>query len=105
MIARIWHGWTSPENAEVYENLLKTEIFSGIALKNVKGYKGIQLFRRSLEKEVEFITTMWFESLENVKQFAGEDYERCVVPKKAREVLKHFDELSQHYEIREKLEY
>lgn len=105
MIARIWHGWTSPENADVYENLLKTEIFSGIASKNVKGYKGIQLFRRSLEKEVEFITTMWFESLENVKQFAGEDYKRCVVPQKAREVLKRFDELSQHYEIREKLEY
>ena len=41
MIARIWHGWTSPENADVYENLLKTEIFSGIASKNVKGYKGI----------------------------------------------------------------
>lgn len=105
MVARIWHGWTSRENANVYENLLKTEIFPGIAAKNVKGYKGIQLFRRSLETEVEFITTMWFESLENVKQFAGEDYERAYVPPKAREVLKRFDEFSQHYEIREKLEY
>jgi hypothetical protein len=33
MIARLWHGWTTPENADVYENLLKTEIFPGIAAK------------------------------------------------------------------------
>ena len=46
MIARIWHGWTTPENADVYENLLKTEIFPGIASKDVPGYRGIQLYRR-----------------------------------------------------------
>jgi hypothetical protein len=49
MISRIWHGWTKPENADIYENLLKTEIFPGIASKNVSGYRGIQLFRRPLD--------------------------------------------------------
>jgi heme-degrading monooxygenase HmoA len=106
MIGRIWHGWTTPENAGKYETLLKEEIFPGIAAKNVPGYKAIQLFRRPIkDDEVEFITIMWFESWDAVKQFAGEDYEHAYVPPKAREVLARFDERSQHYEIRERLEY
>ncbi len=107
MIGRIWHGWTSPENADTYERLLKEEIFPGIAAKGVSGYRGIQLFRRPLEDgdEVEFITIMWFDSLDAVKEFAGEDYERAYVPPAAREVLARFDERSRHYEIRERLEY
>ena len=106
MIGRIWHGWTKPENADKYEKLLKKEIFPGIAAKNVPGYKEIQLFRRTIDKdEVEFITIMWFDSWDAVKQFAGEDYEHAYVPPKAREVLARFDAHSQHYEIRERLQY
>lgn len=106
MVGRIWHGWTKPENADKYENLLKTEIFPGIAAKDVPGYKGIQLFRRAIDnEEVEFITIMWFTSWAAIKQFAGEDYEQAYVPPKARQVLARFDERSQHYEIREHLEY
>lgn len=105
MIARIWHGWTTPGNAERYERLLREEIFPGIAAKNVAGYRGIQLLRRELEGEVEFITVMWFESRDAVRQFAGEDYERAYVPAKARDVLSRYDERSQHYDICERLEY
>ena len=105
MIGRIWHGWTTPENADVYENLLKTEIFPGIADKNVPGYRSIQLFRRPLKDEVEFVTILWFDSLAAVKQFAGEDYEHAYVPQKARQVLSRYDDRSQHYEIREHISY
>jgi heme-degrading monooxygenase HmoA len=106
MIGRIWHGWTSPENADRYERLLKEEIFPGIAGKNVPGYRGIQLFRRPVDDgEVEFVTIMRFDSWEAVRRFSGEDYERAYVPSKAREVLARFDERSQHYEIKERLEY
>jgi heme-degrading monooxygenase HmoA len=106
MIGRIWHGWTTPHDADEYESLLKEEIFSGIVEKKVSGYKGIQLFRRTLDNdEVEFITIMRFDSWDAVRQFAGEDYERAYVPAAAREVLSRFDERSQHYEIRESLEY
>jgi hypothetical protein len=31
MISRIWHGWTHPHNADAYERLLRSEIFTGIA--------------------------------------------------------------------------
>jgi len=105
MIGRIWHGWTKPENADKYERLLKEEIFPAIAAKKVIGYKSIQLFRRLLDDEIEFITIMWFESLDAVRAFAGEDYEVAVVLPKARVLLSRFDVRSQHYEIKEWLEY
>ncbi len=105
MIARIWHGWTTPQNADIYENLLKSEIFPGIASKHVSGYREIQLFRRPLDAEVEFVTIMWFDSWDAVRQFAGEEYEKAYVPPQARKVLSRFDERSQHYEIREQLRY
>ncbi|NMC13108.1 MAG: antibiotic biosynthesis monooxygenase [Chloroflexi bacterium] len=103
MISRIWHGWTKPENADAYETLLKSEIFVGIQERKINGYRGIQLFRRSLDKEVEFITIMWFDSIDAVRDFAGEDYEAAVVPPKARLLLSHFDARSQHYEVRAEL--
>ncbi len=103
MIGRIWHGYTTHENADPYESLLKSEIFIGIRGRNIPGFQEIQLFRRDLEKEVEFITIMWFDSIESVRVFAGADYEVAVVPPKARELLSRFDESSLHYEIRERL--
>ena len=105
MIVRVWHGWTVPGNAEAYERLLKEEIFRGIAARNIMGYRGIRLLRRSAPPgEVEFVTLMWFDSLEAVKAFAGEDYEIAVVPPRARELLARFDPRSQHYDEREYLQ-
>ena len=101
MIGRIWHGWTTPQNADRYEALLKEEIFTGIQNRRIPGFKSIQLLRRSINDEVEFITIMVFDSLDSVREFAGEDYEQAVVPEKARAVLSRFDQRSQHYEIKE----
>jgi heme-degrading monooxygenase HmoA len=100
MISRIWHGWTSPGNADVYEALLQSEIFVGIRERQIAGFRGIQLFRRDLGTEAEFVTVMWFDSFDAVRAFAGEDYEVAVVPPKARSLLAHFDARSQHYEVR-----
>ena len=100
MISRIWHGWTTLEKADAYETLLKNEIFIGIQERQITGYRGIQLLRRTHETEVEFITIMWFDSLDSVRTFAGEDYETAVVPPKARKLLSRFDAHSQHYEVR-----
>jgi heme-degrading monooxygenase HmoA len=96
MISRIWHGWTTRGNADAYESLLKSEIFIGIQKRQIVGYRGIQLFRRNLDDEVEFITVMLFDSIDAVRAFAGEDYEVAVVPPKARELLKCFDVRAQH---------
>lgn len=100
MIGRLWHGWTSPDTADAYETLLKTEIFPGILAKSVPGFEKIELFRRDLGDEVEFMTIMWFRSLDAVRAFAGEDHEAAWVPAKARALLKRFDSRAQHYESR-----
>jgi heme-degrading monooxygenase HmoA len=102
MISRIWHGYTRPEDADTYEQLLRDEIFTGIVDRNIEGFREIQLFRRPMGGEVEFVTVMWFDSLDAVRTFAGSEYELAVVPAAARSVLSRFDERSQHYEVRER---
>lgn len=104
MISRIWHGWTTPQNANLYEELLKGEIFVGINNRGLPGYRGIQLLRRDGPDEVEFVTLMRYDSFDAVRRFAGEDFEAAVVPPKARALLERFDERSSHYEIREEFQ-
>ncbi len=100
-IKRIWHGWTTRDNAAAYEDLLRDEVFPGIEAKNIAGYRGIELLRRELGDEVEFITIMTFDTLRNVIDFQGQDYRRSYVPDAARKVLKRWDRESEHYEVRE----
>jgi hypothetical protein len=97
MISRIWHGWTTHENAAAYQSLLETEILPGIANRGIEGYGGAHLLRRDLEVEVEFVTIMWFDSMDALIKFAGQDYSAAVVPAKARVLLSRFDERSAHY--------
>lgn len=99
MICRIWHGWTTERNADAYERLLKSEIFQGIAARNIPGYRDIELLRRQGGGLTEFVTLMRFDTLEAVRRFAGSDYEVAVVPPKARALLERFDERSAHYEV------
>lgn len=105
MIARVWHGWTTPENADTYENILNNEVIPLIESYNMDGYKEIQVLKREHPSEVEFITIMLFDSLDKIKQFVGEDYEVAHVPKAAQKVLKRYDSHSQHYEIRNSYKY
>lgn len=101
MIVRVWRGWTSGANADAYEALLRQEIFAGIAKRQIRGYRGIELFRRVQDLEVEFVTLMRFDSLDAVRAFAGDDYQVAVVPPAARTLLTRFDARSAHYDVRD----
>jgi antibiotic biosynthesis monooxygenase (ABM) superfamily enzyme len=105
MIFRIWHGWTTPENAAAYQRIVQEEVFEIIAAKKIAGYRGIDLLRRAAGDEIEFITIMRFDSLDDVKAFAGADYERSFVPPQAQAVLKRFDERAKHYEHIRNIDY
>jgi antibiotic biosynthesis monooxygenase (ABM) superfamily enzyme len=104
VIARVWHGWTTPDDADAYEKLLREEVFPGIDAMGVDGYHGVDLLRRPVGDEVEFVTIMRFDSVDAVRAFAGEDHEVAFVPARAREVLKRWDERSAHFELRERRE-
>lgn len=97
MIARLWHGWTTRENAAAYEALLRSEVLPGIH--RIPGYHGAYLLRRDADTEVEFVTLTLFESWEAVRAFAGPDLEAAVVPPAARKLLARFDARSVHYDI------
>ena len=101
MISRVWHGWTNHDNANAYEELLRTEIFSKISKRSIVGYRGIHLLRRDVDDGVEFVTIMWFDTLDAVRAFAGEEYEVAVVPPEAMKLLSRFDKESAHYHVLE----
>ncbi len=99
MICRYWRGWTTPENAPRYQSVLTDVVIPGIEARAIAGFRRIEMMRRDLGNEVEFATVMWFESLEAIMAFAGEDYELAHVPDIARAVLARWDERAAHYEI------
>ena len=97
MIARIWHGYTTPENADAYEAMLKPEPLPGLG--KVKGYRGSYVLKRRTGAEVEFITILLWDSLDAIRAVAGPDYETAVVPEERRKVLSRYDEKAAHFEV------
>jgi len=98
-IKRIWHGYTTQENADAYQRTLLTSVIPGIEAKNIPGFRSIEVLRRANGDEVEFITMMTFDSLQNVIDFQGEDYEAAYVPQEAQQVLKRWDDRCAHYDV------
>jgi heme-degrading monooxygenase HmoA len=97
MLARVWHGRTTRENADAYQALLGTTILPGID--RVRGFRGAELLRRAVGDEVEFITITRFDGLDAVREFAGDDYEQAVISDEAHRLLSSFDERVAIYEI------
>ena len=99
MICRLWRGWTMPEEADAYENIVRSEVIPGIEARRIPGFRHIDLMRRDLDGEIEFQTLMWFDDLDAIKAFMGEDYTLSHVPPEARAVLNSFDDRASHFEV------
>ena len=98
MIARLWHGATAKgADADTYQKMLEAHILPGIH--RVSGFRGASLMRRDVPDGVEFVTITYFEDLDAVKAFAGEDYTRAVIAPDAAPLLTRHDEHSTHYEL------
>ena len=98
MIARTWRGWTTQANADAYENFLNRKIIP--ELRATEGHCGVELLRRDLSDEVEFLVINYFDSIEAVKRFAGENYNVPVFKPEARLLLARIDDEARHYEVR-----
>ncbi len=97
MIARIWHGWAAPPQADAYERYFRETLAP--ELRAIAGFSGAHLLRRSVGGEVELSTVTWFESLDAVRRFAGDDYERAVVSEHARSLLMRYDPTCRHFDL------
>jgi heme-degrading monooxygenase HmoA len=96
----MWRGWTSRANADSYDSYLKSELFPHVKAElGARGYRGFQLLRHDRGDEVEFVTMLWFDSLDAVRGFAGANYEIPVISEKAHRLLSHYAECSEHYEV------
>jgi heme-degrading monooxygenase HmoA len=104
MICRVWRGWTTPDNADAYERVVRGQVIPGIEAMRIPGFRSIDLVRREREYDVEFMTLMWFDSLDSVRAFMGEDYAVAHVPAEAQAVLADFDRRSAHYEVLDRRE-
>jgi heme-degrading monooxygenase HmoA len=97
MIARVWHGFTRPEHADAYESHLKPELLPGLSRK--PGFRGSHLLRRVVGNEVEFITMILWDSLDDVRAIAGHDYEKAVIPEDRLPLLSRYETRAAHYEV------
>jgi hypothetical protein len=98
MIARHWKGWTTLDNADAYETLLKTVVLP--QLKHVHGFLGGYILRDMKIDEAEFVVVNLFESIEAVVAFAGPDYSVPVFEPEGRLLLSRVEPIAKHYEVR-----
>ena len=100
-IARIWRGWTSILDARRLEAILRDEAIPSIEKNKPDGLKGLQLFTLQTGDEVMFTTVMYFDSIESVKAFAGEEYSKAHIDRAVRPLLLRYDEMAAHHTVKE----
>lgn len=94
MIARLWSGKAKDAaNGDLYVRHVTRNVFP--ELKKIAGHKGAQVLRRNQE----FLVITFWESMDAIRRFAGDDPERAVVEPEAQAVLIDYDELVSHYEV------
>jgi heme-degrading monooxygenase HmoA len=94
MIARLWRG-TAADEAGVRAYLRHLDANVLPALESIPGYREVRVLRR----EHEFLVITFWESMEAIRRFAGEEPERAVVEPEARAALAQFDDFVRHYEV------
>jgi len=102
-IIRTWRGWTTLENAPIYENMLINDVFPTVKKKGVDGLEKVSISTQTNKDEVEFFLVLQFDSLKAVKTFAGENYKLAYIPENAQRVLKRYDQTAEHFELKEEL--
>ncbi len=98
MIARLWKGWTTLENADAYERLLRETVLPG--LQGIDGYRGGYILRQDGSTETEFAVLNLFDSLDAVRAFAGPEYMIPVFEPEARQLLSKVEPIARHYEVK-----
>ncbi|HLO33439.1 MAG TPA: antibiotic biosynthesis monooxygenase [Anaerolineales bacterium] len=97
MIARIWRGFAFPEKAEEYAKHLQTAVLPD--LRQIEGFQGVSLLRQDSAEAVEFIVLTFWESMEAIHKFAGENAEVAVVAPAAQGLFREYEVTVKHFEV------
>ncbi len=74
MIARMWRGWVRSDRVEEYVATVERTGMTGY--RATPGNRGAQLLTRDLgDGRAEIITLSWWDDLDHIKAFAGDDIE------------------------------
>jgi heme-degrading monooxygenase HmoA len=97
MIARIWRGATSAEDTDAYAAYLRE---TGVKeYSATPGNQGVHMLRRIQGDRCEFLMLTFWDSMEAVKRFAGDDPERAVFYPADDRFLIERDLTSSHWEV------
>ena len=97
MITRLWRGWAiAGDHADAYERHYRTEVLDH--LRGVPGFRGARLLRRTVGEETEFVSLTFFDDLDAIRGFAGDDPDTAVVAEEARRALVRWDVTVAHFE-------
>lgn len=97
MIARYWRGLVKRERADAYVEHLQSDTLPQLV--QLAGFQDAKILRRDLPQGVEFLVVTFWESLDSIRAFAGNDIESAVVPPKARDMMIEYDRKSRHFEV------
>lgn len=97
MISRHWTGVAKKERADEYVHHLKMDTFKQI--KRIAGFISAQILKREVEEGIEFLIITEWESLDAIKQFAGERFNTAVVPPPVQDIMVRYDDKVRHYDV------
>jgi heme-degrading monooxygenase HmoA len=97
MIARIWQGETNADLLETYSDFLETTAVEDY--RSVKGNQGLVFLRRLNGEKAAFTLISYWNSLDAIKNFAGEDYEKAKYYPEDKIFLLSFEPNVNHYEV------
>src|SRR5438045_1288599 len=97
MIARTWRGWTSRGDADSYVGyLLRTGIED---YESTPGNRAAYILRRDDGDRTEFVTLTFWDSMDAVRGFAGDDVERAVFYPEDDRYLVDRETVAKHWEV------
>ncbi len=96
-ISRHWKGVAKPEEADNYIHHLRNDTFPKLA--KIGGFIKASILRRSIPQGTEFLVVTTWQSLEAIRQFAGESVRIAVVPPEVQAMMVDYDRDVAHYEI------
>jgi heme-degrading monooxygenase HmoA len=97
MIARMWRGETTRENADAYYRHLTGNVMP--SLNKIGGHRGAYVLRREMDRNVEFMVITLWASMDAIREFAGNTPDVAVVEPAARALLADFDGFVRHYSV------